>query len=142
MSDSKPRLPPPPGIYVPAVLFFKEDEEIDEDAIRTHVLRLAQVLKSDIRTRATNPIFVGIGHWHPCPRIKRGGTTPLPRGAQTRHTPHADHPRCPRFPACPCGRWNRRAIYARDQATQSRCERGGCHPRPRPYTIHLENGDD
>ena len=36
--------PPLPGIYVPAVLFFKEDEELDEEAIKTHVLRLAQVL--------------------------------------------------------------------------------------------------
>jgi 4-hydroxy-2-oxoglutarate aldolase len=34
---------PPPGIYVPAVLFFTADEELDEPAIRAHVLRLAQV---------------------------------------------------------------------------------------------------
>ncbi|KAG5340909.1 hypothetical protein E4T56_gene14788 [Termitomyces sp. T112] len=32
---------PPPGIYVPAVLFFTEDEEFDIPAIRSHVLRLA-----------------------------------------------------------------------------------------------------
>jgi dihydrodipicolinate synthase/N-acetylneuraminate lyase len=37
-----------PGIYVPAVLFFKEDEELDEDAIRSHVLRLVQVPKLEI----------------------------------------------------------------------------------------------
>jgi 4-hydroxy-2-oxoglutarate aldolase len=59
-SESKP---PPPGIYVPAVLFFKEDEELDEEAIKMHVLRLAQVLKFEICTRATNhrlkqPIYV------------------------------------------------------------------------------------
>jgi hypothetical protein len=35
--------PPPPGIYVPAVLFFKENEDIDEEATKSHVLRLAQV---------------------------------------------------------------------------------------------------
>ena len=40
MSESKP---PPPGIYVPAVLFFKENEDIDEEATKMHVLRLAQV---------------------------------------------------------------------------------------------------
>jgi dihydrodipicolinate synthase/N-acetylneuraminate lyase len=35
--------PPPPGIYVPAVLFFKENEDIDEEATKSHVLHLAQV---------------------------------------------------------------------------------------------------
>jgi hypothetical protein len=45
MSVSKP---PPPGVYVPAVLFFNEDEELDEGAIKSHILRLAQVLKLDI----------------------------------------------------------------------------------------------
>jgi 4-hydroxy-2-oxoglutarate aldolase len=34
---------PPPGVYVPAVLFFTQDEELDEPAIAAHVLRLAQV---------------------------------------------------------------------------------------------------
>ena len=36
-------VPPPPGIYVPAVLFFNEKEELDEAAITAHILRLAQV---------------------------------------------------------------------------------------------------
>jgi hypothetical protein len=34
---------PPPGIYVPAVLFFNANEDLDEPAIQSHVLRLAQV---------------------------------------------------------------------------------------------------
>ncbi|KAA1467679.1 aldolase [Dentipellis sp. KUC8613] len=34
--------PPPPGIYVPAVLFFKENEDLDVPAIKAHILRLAQ----------------------------------------------------------------------------------------------------
>ena len=38
-----PSVPPPPGIYVPAVLFFTEKEELDETAITAHILRLAQV---------------------------------------------------------------------------------------------------
>lgn len=42
--------PPPPGIYVPAVLFFKEDDELDEEAIKAHVIRLAQVLNSRFAT--------------------------------------------------------------------------------------------
>ncbi|KAJ8586938.1 aldolase [Rhizopogon salebrosus TDB-379] len=33
---------PPPGVYVPAVLFFKENEDFDVPAIKSHVLRLAQ----------------------------------------------------------------------------------------------------
>ena len=45
MSESKP---PPPGIYVPAVLFFNEDEELDEEAIESHILHLAQVPKLGI----------------------------------------------------------------------------------------------
>ena len=40
--------PPPKGIYVPAVLFFKENEELDEEAIKSHVLRLAQVPTLDL----------------------------------------------------------------------------------------------
>ncbi|KAG9315064.1 hypothetical protein JVU11DRAFT_4176 [Chiua virens] len=35
-------LPPPTGIYVPAVLFFNENEEFDIPAIKAHVLRLAK----------------------------------------------------------------------------------------------------
>ncbi|KZV65518.1 dihydrodipicolinate synthetase [Peniophora sp. CONT] len=33
---------PPPGYYVPAVTFFKADDELDFDAIKAHVLRLAE----------------------------------------------------------------------------------------------------
>ena len=40
MSVSKP---PPPGIYVPAILFFKENEDIDEEAQKLHIVKLAQV---------------------------------------------------------------------------------------------------
>jgi 4-hydroxy-2-oxoglutarate aldolase len=36
-------IPPPLGIYVPAVLFFDENDELDVESIKTHVLRLAQV---------------------------------------------------------------------------------------------------
>jgi hypothetical protein len=71
--------PPPPGIYVPAVLFFKEDEELDEEAIIKHVTRLAQVLTFEIYTRATDIRVISSGtcHWDPCSRIKRRGTTSL-----------------------------------------------------------------
>ncbi|KAG2157978.1 uncharacterized protein EDB93DRAFT_1199658 [Suillus bovinus] len=37
-----PAAVPPSGIYVPAVLFFKENEDFDVPAIKSHVLRLAQ----------------------------------------------------------------------------------------------------
>jgi hypothetical protein len=45
MSDSQP---PPPGIYVPAVLFFKENEDIDVEATKSHIHHLAQVHTLDI----------------------------------------------------------------------------------------------
>lgn len=38
-----PSIPPPSGVYVPAVLFFDENEEFDVPAIKSHVLRLAKV---------------------------------------------------------------------------------------------------
>lgn len=34
---------PPPGIYVPAVLFLQENEDFDIPAIKSHILRLAEV---------------------------------------------------------------------------------------------------
>lgn len=46
--------PPPPGIYVPAVLFFKDDEELDDEAIKEHVLRLAKVVTFEIYIPASN----------------------------------------------------------------------------------------
>ncbi|KAF8273370.1 aldolase, partial [Lactarius quietus] len=42
------------GIYVPAVLFFKEDEEIDEEATKAHVLRLAQGHVTGILVQGSN----------------------------------------------------------------------------------------
>lgn len=39
---TKPR-PPPPGVYVPAVCFFNENDDLDIPAIKAHVLRLAEV---------------------------------------------------------------------------------------------------
>lgn len=35
--------PPPPGIYIPAVLFFDENDELDFESMKSHILRLAQV---------------------------------------------------------------------------------------------------
>ena len=34
---------PPPGVYVPAVLFFDEKEELDIQSTKAHILRLAEV---------------------------------------------------------------------------------------------------
>jgi dihydrodipicolinate synthase/N-acetylneuraminate lyase len=51
MSESKP---PPPGIYVPAVLFFKKNEDIDEEATKMHVLRLAQGSVTGILVQGSN----------------------------------------------------------------------------------------
>ncbi|KAI0052278.1 aldolase [Auriscalpium vulgare] len=46
--------PPPPGIYVPAVLFFTDDEELDDDAIKAHVLRLARGGVTGILVQGSN----------------------------------------------------------------------------------------
>ncbi|KAF9466477.1 hypothetical protein BDZ94DRAFT_1251002 [Collybia nuda] len=46
--------PPPPGYYVPAVLFFKENEDLDIPAIQAHVLRLAQGGVTGILVQGSN----------------------------------------------------------------------------------------
>lgn len=44
LSSSMSRaLAPPPGVYVPAVLYFDENDELDQESIKAHVLRLAKV---------------------------------------------------------------------------------------------------
>ncbi|PFH52893.1 hypothetical protein AMATHDRAFT_138593 [Amanita thiersii Skay4041] len=45
---------PPPGIYVPAILFFTEDEEFDVPAIKAHVLRLAKGGVTGILVQGSN----------------------------------------------------------------------------------------
>ncbi|KAF8626398.1 hypothetical protein AX17_006565 [Amanita inopinata Kibby_2008] len=45
---------PPPGIYVPAVLFFTEDEELDIPTIQAHVMRLAQGGVTGILVQGSN----------------------------------------------------------------------------------------
>ncbi|KAJ7127150.1 hypothetical protein C8R44DRAFT_780556 [Mycena epipterygia] len=47
-------LPPPPGYYVPAVLFFDQQEEFDIPAIQSHVLRLAQGGVTGILVQGSN----------------------------------------------------------------------------------------
>ncbi|KAI0346288.1 dihydrodipicolinate synthetase [Trametopsis cervina] len=46
--------PPPSGIYVPAVLFFTENEELDEPSIQKHILRLAQGGVTGILVQGSN----------------------------------------------------------------------------------------
>ncbi|TFK88839.1 dihydrodipicolinate synthetase [Polyporus arcularius HHB13444] len=53
MSVAK-NLPPPPGIYVPAVVFFDENEELDIPSIKAHVLRLAQGGVTGILVQGSN----------------------------------------------------------------------------------------
>ncbi|KAJ7591550.1 hypothetical protein C8J56DRAFT_935832 [Mycena floridula] len=45
---------PPPGYYVPAVLFFTEDEEFDIPSIKAHTLRLAQGGVTGILVQGSN----------------------------------------------------------------------------------------
>ncbi|KAM5544520.1 hypothetical protein V8D89_001418 [Ganoderma adspersum] len=46
--------PPPPGVYVPAVLFFDENEELDIQSIKAHILRLAQGGVTGILVQGSN----------------------------------------------------------------------------------------
>ncbi|GBE88310.1 Probable 4-hydroxy-2-oxoglutarate aldolase [Sparassis crispa] len=47
-------VPPPSGVYVPAVLFFDENEELDIPPIKSHVLRLAQGGVTGILVQGSN----------------------------------------------------------------------------------------
>ncbi|EIN09834.1 aldolase [Punctularia strigosozonata HHB-11173 SS5] len=46
--------PPLSGVYVPAVLFMKENEDLDEEAIKAHILRLAQAGVTGILVQGSN----------------------------------------------------------------------------------------
>jgi len=46
--------PPPPGVYVPAVLFFDDNEEFDIPAIKAHILRLAKAGVTGIVVQGSN----------------------------------------------------------------------------------------
>ncbi|KAF8905019.1 hypothetical protein CPB84DRAFT_1676923 [Gymnopilus junonius] len=47
-------LPPPPGYYVPAVLFFDQHDELDVPAVKAHILRLAQAGVTGILVQGSN----------------------------------------------------------------------------------------
>ena len=51
--------PPPPGFYVPAVLFFDKNEDLDIPSIQAHVLRLAQVSVMALPFFSPNLIMIG-----------------------------------------------------------------------------------
>lgn len=53
MSTTK-SLPPPPGVYVPAVCFFTENDELDIPAIKAHALRLAKGGVTGILVQGSN----------------------------------------------------------------------------------------
>ncbi len=82
MSESQP---PPSGIYVPAVLFFKENEDIDEEALISHVLHLAQVNTLEFLlhyytlalTAASTLLSAGICHRDTCPGFERRSAASL-----------------------------------------------------------------
>ncbi|THG95093.1 hypothetical protein EW145_g8022 [Phellinidium pouzarii] len=46
--------PPPPGIYVPAVVFLNENDELDIPTIRAHILRLAKGGVTGILVQGSN----------------------------------------------------------------------------------------
>lgn len=69
-----PSRPPPPGYYVPAVLFFDVNEEFDVPAIQAHVLRLARVSKYPIFHAAAIKNLLGRCNRHIGPGIQWGST--------------------------------------------------------------------
>ncbi|KAL7279319.1 hypothetical protein ACG7TL_007160 [Trametes sanguinea] len=54
MSPSANSAPPPPGVYVPAVVFFDDNEELDIPSTKAHVLRLAQGGVTGILVQGSN----------------------------------------------------------------------------------------
>jgi len=70
------RSTPPPGYYVPAVLFFDEQENFDVLAIKAHVLRLAEVnLLSATCSTALIIHCSGRSNRDTCSRLKWRGST-------------------------------------------------------------------
>ena len=45
---------PPPGIYVPTVTFYKDDDTLDEAATTEHVIRMAQGGMAGLVVQGTN----------------------------------------------------------------------------------------
>lgn len=45
---------PPPGVYVPAVIFFTKEDELDIPSIKSHVLRLAKGGVTGILVQGSN----------------------------------------------------------------------------------------
>lgn len=65
--------PPPPGFYVPAVLFFDKNEDLDIPSIQAHVLRLAQVSFTALSFFFPNLIMTGWCDWDSSSRIQWRG---------------------------------------------------------------------
>ncbi|TFL03992.1 hypothetical protein BDV98DRAFT_544550 [Pterulicium gracile] len=47
-------VPPPPGVYVPAVLFYNDNDDLDLPAIKQHILRLAEGGVTGILVQGSN----------------------------------------------------------------------------------------
>lgn len=107
---------PPAGIYVPAVIFFDENDELDIPSIQAHVLRLAQV-RFMFMNRFLSVILI------PCSgrrdgdissRIKWRSTAPLSRRKDTGYPDHAKDPGQQWIPKRRGDRWNGCSIYSRN----------------------------
>jgi hypothetical protein len=139
--------PPPPGVYVPAVLFMKENEDLDDEAIKAHVLRLAEVLPLRL-AHIMQPVFTGAFYTlggrdgHPRPGLQRRGAAPLARRAEVCDPPHARDTRCARLPSHARHRGHRRAEHARDEEALRGRQGGRREPRARPHAVDVGPGDD
>ncbi|KAI0636073.1 dihydrodipicolinate synthetase [Trametes polyzona] len=54
MSSTANSIPPPSGVYIPAVVFFDDNDEIDVPATSAHVLRLAKAGVTGILIQGSN----------------------------------------------------------------------------------------
>ncbi|QRV90140.1 dihydrodipicolinate synthetase family protein [Ceratobasidium sp. AG-Ba] len=65
---------PPPGIYVPAVIFFTSDEELDFPSIKAHILRLADGGVTGILVQGSNGEAQHLSHEERSTLIKHART--------------------------------------------------------------------
>ncbi|QRV75445.1 dihydrodipicolinate synthetase family protein [Ceratobasidium sp. AG-Ba] len=65
---------PPPGIYVPAVIFFTPDEELDFPSIKAHILRLADGGVTGILVQGSNGEAQHLSHEERSTLIKHART--------------------------------------------------------------------
>lgn len=164
MSSTVNSTPPPPGVYVPAVIFFDEDEELDLPSIKAHVLRLAKVrahcwypcttrAKMSSAVRRMLHIYdvylswfayriIGRRHRHSRPRQQWRGPTPLARRAFTHDSLRARDAERERIRERASHCWHGWTVHEGDEEALRGREGSGREPRAGPHPGCLAAPDD